>query len=61
LSGEFSGILGKLQNFNLTESTGKRAKEGDSPVGKRLKIFLIQIPEYSGTREILPEFTRTTS
>ncbi len=53
--------LGKLQNFNLAESAGKRAKEGDSPVSEKLKIFLIQIPEYRGTREILWEFARTTS
>ena len=32
-----------------------RAKEGESPVSEKSKIFLVQKPEYRGTREILWE------
>jgi hypothetical protein len=40
LSRGFSGIFGKLQNSELIESTGKGAKEGESPVSENSEIFL---------------------
>ena len=35
MDGTSPGTFGKLQSLDLAESAGKRAKEGDSPVGKK--------------------------
>ena len=40
--------LGKLQNFCLAEPTGKRAKEGDSPVSEKQKSFLVVLLSTAG-------------
>ena len=48
MTGVICKSLEELQNFCLTEPTGKRAKEGDSPVSEKQESLLVVLLSTAG-------------